>query len=628
MQKLHYLKGYLAGEPEQLLRQPITAANDQKCWQTLTKRYDNRRYLSNCILKRLMNQPVAKESSSSVKELLDTTVDCLHSLSNLGIDTKSWDVIIIYIISDKLDSESRKLWEAEVSSVEHLPTFDKFKSFLESRFRSLEYLDTAKSTQKSTVVKSKNLHVVSSDSGTTVLTCPFCTQDHSLSHCKQFCKEDYETRSEFVRTHRLCYNCLSSNHSIKFCGVKTTCQLCQRKHHSLLHPKVSSRSTSPTTSGLSGEAAAVRTATSALPTASSTAQESDLPTQPTHFSRRVVPNRVLLPTALVEAQTKSGHKQILRALLDQGSQTSFITESAVQLLGLKKIPTRSVISGIGGDKSAFASKFIVSVTIQSRHDPTVSIQVQAYVMRTITKLIPSTRILIQTWPQLKDLVLADPEYHTPSKIDILFGAEVYGQVIKEGLVKCGSGPIIAQNTSLGWILSGQPHADRNVDAAQPHKTLVSMCSQVSDNHLFKKVWETIDLTKLKSISTGLEKRPVPKYVREHLTTNKDNSLWVKYSSLQRLIRVIAYCRRFLRQKEHRESYLTSEELSDALEIYIRKYQAQEFKEDINSIKKLGIVSKKSKLRPLCPWIDNKGILKVGGRIQKSKMTESMIHIQS
>lgn len=47
VQKLHYLKGYLAGEPEQLLRQPITAANDQKCWQTLTKRYDNRRYLSN-----------------------------------------------------------------------------------------------------------------------------------------------------------------------------------------------------------------------------------------------------------------------------------------------------------------------------------------------------------------------------------------------------------------------------------------------------------------------------------------------------------------------------------------------------------------------------------------------------
>ncbi|KOB65138.1 Neuronal PAS domain-containing protein 4, partial [Operophtera brumata] len=70
-----------------------------------------------------------------------------------------------------------------------------------------------------------------------------------------------------------------------------------------------------------------------------------------------IPTQVLLATALVEAQTRHGSSQMLRVLLDHGSQASFITESAVQLLGLKKKSAKTVISGIGGEKSSFASRF-------------------------------------------------------------------------------------------------------------------------------------------------------------------------------------------------------------------------------------------------------------------------------
>lgn len=108
VQKLHYLKGHLSGEPEQLLRHTsVTDANYQECWQMLNKRYDNKRYLSNSMLKRLINQSNVTESSTAITELLDTTVNCLHGLSTLGINVKSWDAIVIYIISAKLDSESR-----------------------------------------------------------------------------------------------------------------------------------------------------------------------------------------------------------------------------------------------------------------------------------------------------------------------------------------------------------------------------------------------------------------------------------------------------------------------------------------------------------------------------------------
>lgn len=491
VQKLHYLKGHLSGEAEHLLRHtPVTAANYQECWQMLNKRYDNKRYLCNSILTRLINQPNVSVSSTAIKELLDSTVDCLHGLSTLGIDTDSWDAIVIYIISAKLDSESRKLWESKISTNEELPTFDEFKIFLESRFRSLEYLDTpTTSKQKSTVTKPKVLHAVSSKNYTSVnISCPLCKQPHKLSHCKQFGKEDYQTRSEFVRTHGLCYNCLGANHSIKFCRVTTSCQVCNRKHHSLLHPKGFSSSASP--QGLSGEASAIKAAVSTLSAASDSVQESDVINVTTHFSKRAVPNQVLLATALVEAQTKNGANHLLRVLLDQGSQASFITESAVQLLGLKKLPARGVISGIGGDESAVASKFIVFVNIKSRHDPNFIYQVRAFVLGTITTLIPGEKISVPTWPELDSLTLADPEYHTPNKIDVLLGAEVYGQVLREGLIKHSPGSLIAQNTCLGWILSGATRTlDFESNSAHCHQVFISMHSQISDNEMLKRFWE-------------------------------------------------------------------------------------------------------------------------------------------
>lgn len=87
VQRLHYLKTQLKGEAEQLIKHiPITQANYTKCWDLLQNRYNNKRFISNCVLKRLFNQRVmTSESSNGLKDLLDTTSDCMHELSNLGI---------------------------------------------------------------------------------------------------------------------------------------------------------------------------------------------------------------------------------------------------------------------------------------------------------------------------------------------------------------------------------------------------------------------------------------------------------------------------------------------------------------------------------------------------------------
>ncbi|KAF9423498.1 hypothetical protein HW555_001053 [Spodoptera exigua] len=92
---------------------------------------------------------------------------------------------------------------------------------------------------------------------------------------------------------------------------------------------------------------------------------------------------VLLPTALVNAEAKGGTYRVIRALIDQGSQGSFITESMAQYLGLKKSPSNHLVAGVGGDK-AVKCKATVQVKIQSRVNPSFNVQVKAYVLKSIT----------------------------------------------------------------------------------------------------------------------------------------------------------------------------------------------------------------------------------------------------
>lgn len=495
--KLQYLKCHLSGEAEQLLRYtPVSDNNYQKAWDMLTERYDNKRVICFNLIKKIINQPaITLESSSVIKNLLDTTVNCLNGLSNIGIDTNSsaCDVYTIYIISSKLDNESRKLWESKLSSLPNqLPNFSELKEFLESRYRALEFLDEKpkpkvaqppKQKISSYVVHEPVVHNVVQNQIQNQSSCSFCKDNHKISNCKPFAKESVDARRSFVQTNNLCYNCLGTGHSIKHCRTPTSCHICKKRHHSLLHTKLTSTSVSAhVTYEVSNEVEQAVTNIKNSP--SEKGCNSTVATYFTHAHK----NQVLLATALVRAISPLGEKQIIRVLLDQGSQASFITERAVQLLRLKKLPSNNTVSGLGGAQNIVSSRSIVDLSIQSLVDPSFKLEIKAYVLSSLTSILPSEKIIEVEWPQLKTICLADPQYHTPNKIDVLFGAEIYGQIIKQGLLKGPPGTPVAQETALGWILSGQVKS-HSQQSLQCHTTTVSLHAQINDTELLKMFWE-------------------------------------------------------------------------------------------------------------------------------------------
>ncbi|XP_072943519.1 uncharacterized protein [Epargyreus clarus] len=201
------------------------------------------------------------------------------------------------------------------------------------------------------------------------------------------------------------------------------------------------------------------------------------------FAKDTIQQQVLLATALVEATSRNGVGYKVRALLDQGSQSSFVTESTAQYLGLNKTLIKGKITGLGGDKQII-SKAMITIEIKSLINSDVRIPVKAYVLKNITSLLPTRKVEKLDWPELKELVLADPQFDVPNHIDLLLGAETYSQILQEGMKKGPFGNLIAQATSFGWILSGMVNPSND-----PISQIQVMHCCTESNDMLKRFWE-------------------------------------------------------------------------------------------------------------------------------------------
>ncbi|XP_047997425.1 uncharacterized protein LOC125235016 [Leguminivora glycinivorella] len=295
----------------------------------------------------------------------------------------------------------------------------------------------------------------------------------------QFAKEDVDSRREFVQTKGLCFNCLGGFHSAKVCQNPTPCRVCKRRHHSLLHPK-----NGPGTSVSSDE---VTESTTNVGTVEESTEEL------TELSDSEITNitacfssgddgQVLLPTAVVGAQSKNNEYYPVRVMIDPCSQASFITEAAVQYLGLKRIPIRSNIFGLGGEKNA-TPKWRVILNLQSLVHPEERLSVKAYVLNKITTIMPAKKVVNLGSIDVTGLQLADPNYHTPNKIDVLLSAVVYSQIVAGEVKKNKEKTLVAQATSLGWIIAGETGCNQNASNVSVFHTYL-----VEDD-LLKRFWE-------------------------------------------------------------------------------------------------------------------------------------------
>jgi len=452
VEKLHYLKGQVTGEAARFLANiAVTADNFPRAWDALTSRYNNKRVLVATHLDRLYElKPLTQKSAPDLKLLLAKVKEAIGALETLGAPVRSWDIILVHFVSRRLDAATAEAWELEQGSNKELSTFAELDAFMENRIRALEA--AASVTGKQFISKKGTSKVKPSAQSHAAIvgsaSCSFCSSAHYISSCPDFAAKTAEERYSFVAQKNLCYNCLGA-HRLNECRTAKRCRRCNGKHHTLIH-RGSTTATS-SSSAMTPEP----NLSSGQSILSSTSSGSAAGTHHAASVNTVASDRpyVLLATAAVTIRDRTGSEVKARALLDQGSELSFIHESLAQLLRLPRRKASVPISGIDS-RVIGTTRGIVQLTIFSRVYSSQAISVSAYVMPQLTGSIPAKSIPDVSWPHIKGLSLADPSFAKPGRIDILLGANVYGSLLLGDIKRAsGDGPI-AQNTALGWIVSG------------------------------------------------------------------------------------------------------------------------------------------------------------------------------
>uniref|UniRef100_A0A2H1WZP8 SFRICE_032395 n=1 Tax=Spodoptera frugiperda TaxID=7108 RepID=A0A2H1WZP8_SPOFR len=365
-------------------------------------------------------------------------IKCLNGLENINVDIPVWGPLIVYLLSSKLDDITYSDYLKIMKHPRELPDLEEFMEFLELQFMTLESSRTKKSGVKHNYSTNNNQHkgynnnksmnFKDSEKWTktyhaSLRKCPLCKNDHALMQCPNFISMDVATRNQTTSNLNICKNCLFSHGGNK-CNSTKRCRTCNFKHHSLLHDdKLKGQQSRPATS-----AAAERTTN--------------------HINGE---QEILLTTLQLKVKNKEGDYIILRALLDQGSQVTLVTENAAQRLNLPRNKMNASVTGIGTTRGT--SKGMITLECKSIHSD-YTFKTKALVMSKLINNLPNSNIDTKNWTHLHNIKLADPDFNISGPIDLLLGADIYSDVILDGVLKHNSDSPVAQQTKLGWILCG------------------------------------------------------------------------------------------------------------------------------------------------------------------------------
>lgn len=491
-EKFHYLVSSLSGDALSIIKTfPMTHEHYRDAYEALIARYKNKRELAFTCWRDILNIEFKYNNAHEFRKSLDLFEENLCILKTLDLPIDQWDFVLVYNILSKLDTSLRRSFEEKYSECE-LPSYQYLKSFLQSKCEALqrdkhfsESIKINKSSQnhspmqpkrhnQSHVLVAANNHTLASgisnkDSYTS--KCSFCNDSHSIFACTDFINKPLEERMKIASDKRWCFNCLKTSHQLKNCKSIFTCRKCKRKHHTLLHRDniVSNQSASSL------------------------------------VSRSPHQTTVLLATAIVQVRDASGVMQSFRALFDTGSQSNFITESAVRRLNLIINRAPANVSGLGDIPTSLAGDVTCSVGMNDK----ILFTLDMHVISKICGDQPIAKLNTSGWSHIKSLPLADRGFDVPGPIDLLFGADVFAESLLNERIKGNSNQPTAFNSVFGWLLLGKTRLDCT--------TLVHTSLDIDNqlNSLVQQFWQ-LDFIPKPSLLSPDELRCEQNFVSTHL----------------------------------------------------------------------------------------------------------------
>ena len=456
IQKFFHLKGVLKGEASNVL-QSITMTNENynAAFQTLIDRYDNYDLIKQGHVKAIFELPnITRESASSLRNLIDSISKNLRCLESLKEPVQQWDTLLIYIVTSKLDSITRKEWEIKKKQLKAV-NFKELTEFIKSRWEILESINISRISHDKEIKPISKFKLQSHFSGSSTVSCVICSQSHMIYDCPQFRSMSPRQRRVVTSQNKMCFNCLKWGHFSKNCRLSTRCKKCNGRHSTFLHISENINSNQQDKEVIDNNSQEIiRKPQGTLESQQNSIEISNAAEASVSCHTRMA-GKVLLSTALIGVFDSSGVVHRIRALLDSGSQTSIITKEIANKLKLNIRKENIQICGIGRMTSN-AMETTNCLIESSMKD--FQVQLNCIIMENITSNVPQASFSPFNLPS--HIQLADPTYNVSSKIDILLGADVFWSIIKPEVYNLSKNGPNLQQTKLGWIVTGRlPYAN-------------------------------------------------------------------------------------------------------------------------------------------------------------------------
>ncbi|KMQ84171.1 hypothetical protein RF55_18256, partial [Lasius niger] len=422
IERFHYLRSCLQGPAEKLIRPlAVTGENYNRAWAILSKHYENKKELirSNFAVFTAVGK-MKGDTADELSRIYHAITTAVNAAESIGRPIESHGMDLFnHVVIELFDTRTRLEWESSTSDSFDPPDHSTLLSFISKRILTLNAA-RPKNIAKPPGDSPRSAKAHLTKRGSDAASCAICKEKHSIMLCREFKAKPASERKSIVETNRLCFNCLG-NHPVAKCQSLKNCFTCKSRHHTPLHDAYDA------------------TKSAEVSTLSAVREREDQ-------------KAILLATARVAVADRYGNPHSIRALIDQGSEVSIISEALVQRLRLPRTQSAVSIIGIGGARSG-STRGKVKLALTSKATG-AEFSAVAFILPRLSSYQGTKTTRSTAWPHIKGLTLADPHYLEDDPVDVLFGAEVYSIILEDGLRKGGPQAPIAQKTIFGWILSG------------------------------------------------------------------------------------------------------------------------------------------------------------------------------
>lgn len=491
-EKLIYLQEAIKEGSARAAIEGLSRSGDQyhEAVDCLKARYNRPRITHRAHVRSIMDaSPLKDGSGKELRKLHDLLQQHLRALKTMG--TEPDPSFVTCIVELKLDPTTLFEWQKHSqSTVDEVPHYQNILEFLDLRAQASETLTGPfkKGNAPSHGKKPGSFGKVASfpanaDSSRT--HCAVCTSEqHPLYSCPKFKGMSRDDRLSVLKKNNLCLNCLGSGHFLKQCRSLHRCKKCQKPHHTMLHTD--------------GKREAAH-----RPSESSPPVETP-PAQVASNTAVKLKSSLLLMTCSVRVSSSDGTSVEARALIDNGSTSSFVSEPLVQSLRLPRSYQSVHVSGIAGSSHTSSAQSIASFKIEPVYVNALKIDITAIILPKVTCDLPVSPVPFDlSWTHLSDIPLADPAFGEPRRVDLLLGVDIFVDILRHGR---RTGSPAAMETTFGWVLCGGS-GDKAASSANVNLHVTGLHSSTACDEVLRRFWE-IEESPVSSPALSLEERAV------------------------------------------------------------------------------------------------------------------------